>query len=177
MEVGIDSFIANVANEALPTAVSPPQRMVGSLQRMELADQVGLDFFGIGEHHRQDFLDSAPAVILAAAAARTKQIRLTSAVTVLSAADPVRVFQSFATLDLISQGRAEMVVGRVSAAHAKGNSHLAGSGRHAGIFRQSRHAGSSVDGCDHWRGDAQVPARWWICIVKWEGRRGTQRTS
>lgn len=84
------------------------------LDRMERADQVGLDVFGIGEHHRQEFLDSAPTLILAAAAARTKHIRLTSAVTVLSAADPVRVFQNFATLDLISGGRAEMVVGRGS---------------------------------------------------------------
>jgi probable LLM family oxidoreductase len=84
------------------------------LEDIELADQVGLDVFGIGEHHRAEFLDSAPAVILAAAAARTKKIRLTSAVTVLSAADPVRVFQEFATLDLISQGRAEIVAGRGS---------------------------------------------------------------
>src|SRR5207302_2372694 len=80
----------------------------------EFADQVGLDVFGVGEHHRWEFLDSAPAMILAAAAARTDRIRLTSAVTVLSAADPVRVFESFATLDLLSRGRAEMVVGRGS---------------------------------------------------------------
>src|SRR6202011_570851 len=78
------------------------------------ADQVGVDVFGIGAHHRQEFLDSAPVVILAAAAARTQRIRLTSAVTVLSAADPVRVFQNFATLDLISKGRAEIVAGRGS---------------------------------------------------------------
>ncbi len=84
------------------------------LERMEQADKAGLDVFGIGEHHRKEFLDSAPVMILAAAAARTKKIRLTSAVTVLSAADPVRVFQNFATLDLISNGRAEMVVGRGS---------------------------------------------------------------
>ena len=84
------------------------------LDEIEHADQVGLDVFGVGEHHRKEFLDSAPAVILAAAAARTKRIRLTSAVAVLSAADPVRVFQQFATLDLISNGRAEMVVGRGS---------------------------------------------------------------
>lgn len=83
-------------------------------QEIELADQVGLDVFGIGEHHRREFLDSAPSIILAAAAARTKQIRLTSAVTVLSAADPVRVFQEFATLDLISNGRAEIIAGRGS---------------------------------------------------------------
>src|ERR1700734_2091538 len=84
------------------------------LQEIELADKVGLDVFGIGEHHRPEFLDSAPPVILGAAAALTKRIRLTSAVTVLSAADPVRVFQQFATLDLISQGRAEIVAGRGS---------------------------------------------------------------
>jgi probable LLM family oxidoreductase len=84
------------------------------IAQIEHADAAGLDVFGIGEHHRRDYLDSAPPVILAAAAARTKNIRLTSAVSVISAADPVRVFQNFATLDLISQGRAEMVVGRGS---------------------------------------------------------------
>jgi probable LLM family oxidoreductase len=84
------------------------------LEEIECADQVGIDIFGIGEHHRHDFADSAPALILAAAAARTQRIRLTSAVTVLSADDPVRVFQDFATLDLISQGRAEIIVGRGS---------------------------------------------------------------
>jgi probable LLM family oxidoreductase len=84
------------------------------LERIEYADEVGLDSFGIGEHYRKEFLDSAPGIILAAAAARTKRIRLSSAVTVLSAADPVRVFQNFSTLDLISRGRAEMVVGRGS---------------------------------------------------------------
>src|SRR5712671_4068869 len=88
------------------------------LERIEHADHTGLDVFGIGEHHRKGFLDSAPTLILAAAAARTKNIRLTSAVTVLSAADPVRVFQNFATLDLISRGRAEMVVGRGSSIEA-----------------------------------------------------------
>ena len=81
---------------------------------MEYADQTGLDIFGVGEHHRQGFLDSAPTIILGAAAARTKHIRLTSAVTVLSAADPVRVFQEFATFVLFSNGRAEMVAGRGS---------------------------------------------------------------
>src|SRR5213079_2826543 len=95
-------------------AVSQSDRLRDLLEEIEHADQVGLDVFGVGEHHRKEFLDSAPAVILAAAAARTKQIRLTSAVTVLSAADPVRLFQEFATLDLISRGRAEMVVGRGS---------------------------------------------------------------
>lgn len=88
------------------------------LERIAHADEIGLDVFGIGEHHRAEYLDSAPAVILAAAAARTQRIRLTSAVTVLSAADPVRVFQEFATLDLISGGRAEMVVGRGSSVEA-----------------------------------------------------------
>ena len=94
--------------------ISSVQAIAELLERIEKADEVGLDIFGIGEHHRQEFLDSAPTMILGAAAARTKRIKLTSAVTVLSAADPVRVFQNFATLDLISQGRAEMVVGRGS---------------------------------------------------------------
>src|SRR3989449_1544333 len=84
------------------------------LEEIEYADKIGLDVFGIGEHHRKDYLDSAPPIILAAAATRTQRIRLTSAVTLLSAADPVRVFQNVATLDLLSQGRAEMVVGRGS---------------------------------------------------------------
>src|SRR5487761_2455441 len=114
MQIGIDSFGAVISDPATGLSLSPVQRMQNLLEEIELADQVGLDVFGIGEHHRAEFLDSAPAVILAAAAARTKNIRLTSAVTVLSAADPVRVFQQFATLDLLSQGRAEMVVGRGS---------------------------------------------------------------
>ena len=92
--------------------------MAQLLDRIEHADRMGLDVFGIGEHHRKGFLDSAPTLILAAAAARTNRIRLTSAVTVLSAADPVRVFQNFASLDLISRGRAEMVVGRGSSIEA-----------------------------------------------------------
>ena len=94
--------------------ISPANAMVEILERIELADQAGVDVFGIGEHHRSDFLDSAPPIILAAAAARTKKIKLASAVTVLSAADPVRIFQEFATLDLLSKGRAEMIVGRGS---------------------------------------------------------------
>ncbi|WP_214070319.1 LLM class flavin-dependent oxidoreductase [Mucilaginibacter sp. dw_454] len=110
MEIGIDSFAA--ANVKGTTNNS--DALIQLLDRMEHADKVGLDVFGIGEHHRKEFLDSAPTMILAAAAARTKRIILTSAVTVLSAADPVRVFQNFATLDLISKGRAEMVVGRGS---------------------------------------------------------------
>ena len=114
MEIGIDSFAAAISDPATGITLSPAERLHDLLAEMELADQVGLDVFGIGEHHRAEFLDSAPAIILAAAAARTKKIRLTSAVTVLSAADPVRVFQEFATLDLISQGRAEIVAGRGS---------------------------------------------------------------
>jgi probable LLM family oxidoreductase len=112
LQIGIDSFAA--AHDDTSRALSATQRVRNLIEEIEHADQVGLDVFGIGEHHRQDFLDSAPAVILGAAAARTSRIRLTSAVTVLSSADPVRVFQNFATLDLISQGRAEMVVGRGS---------------------------------------------------------------
>jgi probable LLM family oxidoreductase len=114
MQIGIDSFAAADPGAASGRGVSPAQRLANLLEEIELADQVGLDAFGIGEHHRSEYLDSAPAVILAAAAARTKRIRLTSAVTVLSAADPVRVFQEFATLDLISGGRAEIVAGRGS---------------------------------------------------------------
>jgi len=113
MEVGIDSFAAMFSGNSV-NAISDQEAIAQLLDRIVLSDQVGLDFFGIGEHHRKGFLDSAPALILAAAAARTTRIRLGSAVTVLSAADPVRVFQSFSTLDLISGGRAEMVVGRGS---------------------------------------------------------------
>jgi probable LLM family oxidoreductase len=112
MQVGIDSFAA--FHDYTKESASSSQRLQRLIEQIEIADQIGLDVFGIGEHHRRGFLDSAPAVILSAAAARTKRIRLTSAVTVLSAADPVRVFQEFATLDLMSQGRAEMVVGRGS---------------------------------------------------------------
>jgi probable LLM family oxidoreductase len=113
MEIGIDSFAAMMSGEDSRN-IPDADAMAQLLARMEHADRMGVDVFGIGEHHRKGFLDSAPALILAAAAARTKRMRLTSAVTVLSAADPVRVFQSFATLDLIAQGRAEMVVGRGS---------------------------------------------------------------
>src|SRR5205807_4714690 len=112
MEIGIDSFAVRFDDAGL--AASPVDRMRELLERIEHADQVGLDVFGMGEHHRREFLDSAPPVILAAAASRTQRIRLTSAVTVLSSADPVRLFQEFATLDLLSRGRAEMVVGRGS---------------------------------------------------------------
>ena len=114
MQFGVDSFAAAISDPVTGLTISPVDRMQHLLQEIELADQVGLDVFGIGEHHRAEFLDSAPAVILAAAATRTKNIRLTSAVTVLSAADPVRIFQEFATLDLISHGRAEIVAGRGS---------------------------------------------------------------
>jgi len=116
MDIGIDSFAARFDEAGL--AISPVDRIRQLLTRIEHADQVGLDVFGIGEHHKREFLDSAPPVILAAAAARTSRIRLTSAVTVLSAADPVRLFQQFATLDLISEGRTEMVVGRGSSIEA-----------------------------------------------------------
>src|ERR1700739_2383491 len=114
MQIGIDSFAAAISDPATGLTLSPVERMYHLLEEIELADKVGLDVFGIGEHHRAEFLDSAPAVILSAAATRTENIRLTSAVTVLSASDPVRVFQEFATLDLISRGRAEIVAGRGS---------------------------------------------------------------
>src|SRR6195256_5678909 len=113
MEIGIDSFAAMFSGNS-SKIINDADALAQLLDRIEQADHAGLDIFGIGEHHRKGFLDSAPTLILAAAAARTKRIRLTSAVTVLSAADPVRVFQNFATLDLVSKGRAEMVVGRGS---------------------------------------------------------------
>ena len=112
MEIGIDSFAAQF--DDTNTNLTGENAMSLLLDRISYADKMGLHSFGIGEHHRKEFLDSAPAMILAAAAARTRRIRLHSAVTVLSAADPVRVFQNFATLDLLSKGRAEMVVGRGS---------------------------------------------------------------
>ena len=112
MQIGIDSFAA--AFDGNSRAVNPAARLRQLVEQIHHADDVGLDTFGVGEHHRRDFLDSAPEVILAAAATRTQRIRLTSAVKVLSADDPVRVFQSFATLDLLSAGRAEMIVGRGS---------------------------------------------------------------
>lgn len=117
MELGIDSFLSdNFGREE--QRYSNGEAMKLFLERINYADQCGLDFYGVGEHHRKGFLDSSPVTILAAAAALTKKIRLGSAVTVLSAADPVRIFQSFATLDLISGGRAEMVVGRGSSVEA-----------------------------------------------------------
>jgi probable LLM family oxidoreductase len=114
MEIGIYSFVERTADPRTGRTVSAQQRFHDLLEEIELADQVGLDVFGVGEHHRPDYLGSSPAVILAAAAARTRRIRLTSAVTVLSSDDPVRVFQDFASLDLISNGRAEIMAGRGS---------------------------------------------------------------
>ena len=114
MHLGVDSFVSAVTDPGSGRVIGPQERMQHLLEEIELADRVGLHSFGIGEHHRSEYYDSAPAVILAAAAARTSRIRLGSAVTVLSAADPVRVFQEFATLDLISQGRIDLVVGRGS---------------------------------------------------------------
>jgi probable LLM family oxidoreductase len=118
MQIGVDSFGAVISDPATGLTISPVQRMDNLLDEITLAEQAGLDVFGIGEHHRSEFVDSAPVVILGAAATRTKNILLTSAVTVLSAADPVRVFQEFATLDLISHGRAEIVAGRGSSIEA-----------------------------------------------------------
>lgn len=114
MEFGFDSFVDINPDPETGRTVSPEERVRNLLEEIELADQAGLDVFGIGEHHREEFIGSAPAVLLAAAAARTQRIRLASAVTVLSSDDPVRVFQDFATLDLISNGRAEIIVGRGS---------------------------------------------------------------
>ena len=114
MEIGIDSFAVSAQNNQENGAIDNAKSLAELLERIVRADQVGLDHFGIGEHYRKEFLDSAPSIILAAAAARTERIKLTSAVTVLSAADPVRIFQNFATIDLISNGRAEIVAGRGS---------------------------------------------------------------
>src|SRR5690606_21212414 len=114
VEFGIYSFVEATLDPGLGRRVSPEERLHRLIEEIELADQVGLDVFGVGEHHRPEYVASAPAVILAAAAARTKRIRLTSAVTVLGSDDPVRVFQDFATLDLLSEGRAEIMVGRGS---------------------------------------------------------------
>jgi len=116
MEIGIDSFAAAFTDDS--RAVSASDRLLNLIDQIALADRLGLDSFGVGAHHRREFLDSAPGIILGAAAARTTRIRLTSAVTVLSAADPVRLFQEFATLDLLSRGRIEMVVGRGSSIEA-----------------------------------------------------------
>jgi len=114
MELGIDSFAIAFAPGETGTPVAAADHLNHLLEEIELADQAGLDAYGVGEHHRREFLDAAPPVILGAAVARTRRIRLTSAVTVLSAADPVRVFQEFATLDLLSRGRIEIIAGRGS---------------------------------------------------------------
>ncbi|HMN01127.1 MAG TPA: LLM class flavin-dependent oxidoreductase, partial [Anaerolineales bacterium] len=111
-EIGLYTFVEWETNPQTGGKVDALTRMKHLLETIELADQVGLDVFGIGEHHRPDFLSSAPAVILGAAASRTKTIRLSTAVTVLSSDEPVRVFQDFATLDLLSEGRAEIMAGR-----------------------------------------------------------------
>jgi probable LLM family oxidoreductase len=114
MELGISTFVETTPDVNTGEVVSHAQRIREVVEEIVLADQVGLDVFGVGEHHREDFAASSPAVVLAAAASRTKNIRLTSAVTVLSSADPVRVFQDFATVDAISNGRAEIMAGRGS---------------------------------------------------------------
>lgn len=114
MELGIYTFGQNSPDPVTGEQLSAEQRMADLMEEIELADQVGLDVIGIGEHHRPDYLVSTPAVVLAAAAMRTKRIRLSSAVTVLSSDDPVRVFQEFATVDLLSGGRAEIMAGRGS---------------------------------------------------------------
>ena len=114
MELGIYTFAETTVDPRTGVLITPRQRLRDLIEEIELADQVGLDVFGVGEHHRPDFAVSAPAVVLAAAAERTARIRLTSAVTVLSSDDPVRVYQQFATLDLLSGGRAEIMAGRGS---------------------------------------------------------------
>lgn len=114
MELGLFSFAENTIDHVSGTTASPRQRMADLLEEIALADQLGLSFFGLGEHHRDDYIASAPVTILAAAAARTKTIRLSTAVTVLSSENPVRVWEQFATLDLISNGRAEIMAGRGS---------------------------------------------------------------
>lgn len=118
MEISIHSFAALLPEASSGRAPRPAERLAALLDEISLADEVGIDVFGIGEHHRPDYVDSSPAVILAAAASRTRRIRLASAVSVLSTVDPVRLFQDFATLDLLSQGRAEITVGRGSFAEA-----------------------------------------------------------
>jgi probable LLM family oxidoreductase len=114
MEIGIYSFAEVTADPVSGKKISPYERIVDLLEEIELADQLGLDMFAVGEHHRPEFAVSAPAVVLGAAAARTRKIKLSSAVTVLSSDDPVRVFQDFATVDLLSGGRAEIMAGRGS---------------------------------------------------------------
>src|SRR6476619_7410323 len=114
MEIGIYTFAETTRDPRTGNLISAEQRLADLLEEIALADEVGLDVYGVGEHHRPGFAVSAPAVVLAAAAVRTKRIRLTSAVTVLSSDDPVRVFEEFATVDLLSGGRAEIMAGRGS---------------------------------------------------------------
>lgn len=114
MELGIYTFVDNTPDQQTGKTLHPSERLRNLMEEIELADQAGLDVFGIGEHHREEYVSSAPPVILAAAAARTERIRLTSAVTVLGSEDPVRVYQQFSTLDLLSGGRAEIMAGRGS---------------------------------------------------------------
>ncbi len=114
MELGLSTFVELTPDQQTGKTISPHQRMKDLIEEIELADQAGLEAFAIGEHHRPDFIASAPAVILGAAAVKTKNIKLSSAVTVLSSDDPVRVFQDFATVDLLSSGRAEIMAGRGS---------------------------------------------------------------
>lgn len=114
LQIGVDSFVEMVTDAGESLGVQGERRVRQMMEEVELADRVGVDAYAIGEHHREEYIASAPAVLLAAAAARTERIRLSSAVTVLSSDDPVRVFQQFATLDLISRGRAEIIVGRGS---------------------------------------------------------------
>src|SRR6266516_2935956 len=114
MEIGVYTFAEVTPHPSTGRTITPNEGLRDLLEEIELADEVGLDVFGVGEHHRPDFAVSSPAVVLAAAAARTERIRLTSAVSVLSSDDPVRVFQDFATLDLLSGGRAEIMAGRGS---------------------------------------------------------------
>src|SRR3954470_21356755 len=112
MEIGISTFVETTPNVETGEVISHAQRIREVVEEIVLADQVGLDVYGVGEHHREDYAVSSPAIVLAAAASQTNRIRLTSAVTVLSSADPVRVFQDFATVDAISNGRAEIMAGR-----------------------------------------------------------------
>jgi hypothetical protein len=135
MELGLYTF-ADVH-----PGISPERRLRDLVEEMELADQVGLDVFGVGEHHRPDFAVSSPIVPLAAGAARTERIRLTSAVTVLSSDDPVRVFQDFATLDLLSGGRAETIAGRGLSSSLSRSSPAPPPGPAAGLVSGRRHAG------------------------------------
>ena len=114
MEIGVYTFAEMTPDPVTGRTIDAQQRLRNLVEEARLADQVGLDVYGVGEHHRAEFAVSAPAVVLAAVAARTERIRLTSAVTVLSSDDPVRVFQDFSTLDLLSGGRAEIMVGRGS---------------------------------------------------------------